>query len=102
MLQGERDREKVTLYNHPIFNVHVDKATTSSDDTKRRNIASSAKTLDSVDSDESMEVDVTSLEEESTNQTKEAINSSLNLQREPLQKTSGEKRAKGTVHVQSW
>ena len=100
MLQGER---KVTLYNHPIFNVHVhvDKATTSSDDTKRRNIASSAKTLDSVDSDESMEVDVTSLEEESTNQTKEAINSSLNLQREPLQKTSGEKRAKGTVHVQS-
>ena len=84
--------------NHEVILFYTEKASISNTDAKRRNIATSAKILGTIDRAEPMDVEIASVTSlASTNQTKGATNTSLNLRREPLQKTAGGKPVKGTL-----
>ena len=95
----------VVYYYYGIINYNSipDKVAASSSsasyaDAKRQNIATSAKTVGSIDGGEPMDVDVTSVTSLApTNQMKGVTNAGLNLQREPLQKNAGGNSEKGTV-----
>ena len=84
----------------------AEKASTSNIHAKRRNIATSAKVLGTIDRAEPMDVGIASVislaastnqVNGSASQAKGVTNTSLNLRREPLQKGAGAKSAKGML-----